>query len=492
MLCRSARPFVGICIVLAAGVMSSTRGEAQGLAPAAPGTPQPITGSDGRPTPTILASDADFSALGVVDERSDWSDRLKAITIAGTPLLISLAGVGYVEGEAFDNENFGARPDFNAFWNTRLNLYASVGIGDAVRIFGALKHGERRDYGGFVPPVERDTLDLHQAFIEVRLGTIFGRDADDVLLRAGRQELHYGAGRMISIRQGPNVRQDFDGGLARARLGRTIVDGFAMYDVVDQSGVFDNDTSKTDGVWGLYGSTVFGGGRALDLYYIGERRRTSAYVQGNYRETRHSIGARWSIAPGERSPWSGDVEATAQFGDATDLSGRHINVRAWSISGQVSYAWPELAWAPTVTATAGISSGDGDSADATIGTFRAPNPPGRYFGETTPFGPGNLFGGSIGLTVTPATGWTIEPDLNFFWRLERNDGTYTPNGMFVRGAAGPHRFAGWEVGALTRYRINRHFSLHGEAGYFMVGPYLRDNRPAENVARFVPGVYFSF
>jgi hypothetical protein len=50
---------------------------------------------------------------------------------------------------------------------------------------------------------------VHQAFVEVKLPNA----ADSVFhLRVGRQEINLGSSRLVGIREGPNVRQSYDGG----------------------------------------------------------------------------------------------------------------------------------------------------------------------------------------------------------------------------------------------------------------------------------------
>ena len=50
-------------------------------------------------------------------------------------------------------------------------------------------------------------LDFQTAFLEVGAGD----ERDWIKLRVGRQELEYGSGRLIDVREVPNVRLSFDG-----------------------------------------------------------------------------------------------------------------------------------------------------------------------------------------------------------------------------------------------------------------------------------------
>jgi len=48
---------------------------------------------------------------------------------------------------------------------------------------------------------------------------------DFIKLRIGRQELNYGSGRLVSVREGPNVRQSFDGFKIRSKFHAWSIDG---------------------------------------------------------------------------------------------------------------------------------------------------------------------------------------------------------------------------------------------------------------------------
>ena len=460
---------------------------AQGIPPAAPGTNQ--SGPGRATTSTILRADAVYTANGTGGRENEvWHERLKAIPL-GRGLEVSLSGLGHAQAEFFDNQNFGQVPGGDGFFNTRLNLYGDLNFARRVRVFGALKHGERF-LSPVTLPVDSDDLDLHQLFFELRVGDLFGMESTSLFLRAGRQELHYGAGRMISIREGPNLRDEFDGALVRARFGLLVLDGFAVFDVTDETGTFDNRTQTSDGVWGAYGCLELGQAGNLDFYYIGDERSESSYVQGILSETRHSTGIRWWR--GASSGWSGDLELTVQFGQARDAEGERSDILAWSASGDILHSWGTAVWSPSVGGSFGVSSGDEQAADSMVGTFRAPEPPGRYFGETNPLGPGNIAGGSVKFEVSPMEGWRLTSSVIAFWRLQTADGVYNPAGGVVRGAQGDRGFVGWEPSILTSYRLDSVWTLGAEGGYFFPGPYLEDNLPSDGVLRLVSTVAVSF
>src|SRR5258705_4144738 len=80
-------------------------------------------------------------------------------------------------------------------------------LGEHVRAFAEVQSGlPFGRNGGPKPVVDRDELDVSQLFLELRLSVQTTR----LTIRAGRQELNYGDGTLVSTRD-LNVRRGFDG-----------------------------------------------------------------------------------------------------------------------------------------------------------------------------------------------------------------------------------------------------------------------------------------
>lgn len=97
-------------------------------------------------------------------------------------------------------------------------------------------------------PPDVDQIDLHQAFTDI---TIPLSDEGWVTLRAGRQELGYGIGRLIDPREGPNVHLGFDGAKAIVRWKEWEMDAFWTRLVETEPYEFDESTSDYQ-LWGVY------------------------------------------------------------------------------------------------------------------------------------------------------------------------------------------------------------------------------------------------
>lgn len=130
-------------------------------------------------------------------------------------------------------------------------LHTDLRLGSRFRFFGQLKSGIEVNRTGGPRPADEDLLDVYQAFIDVGLW----RSGEDVLtLRVGRQEMAFGSSRLVSFREGPNVRQSFDGARLTMNKAGWQVDTFATKPAETARGIFDDRqiTRARSGV-----STVF-------------------------------------------------------------------------------------------------------------------------------------------------------------------------------------------------------------------------------------------
>ena len=502
---RSKRllPFVlsaGVAVTVPA--MSLAEPVTATLRPYAPGTPQfGLGGTPDRPSRAVLRQDEDWSWLRD-RPRSEWPSfgAFKYIPLDATgTTFATLAFDGRLAYEYFDDEGWGAPPGSDGSAHLRANAHAAVQFGERARLYGALKFGRVEGKRSFVPPAEDDGPDVHQAFAELAFGDLFGLPVQDAFVRAGRQELHYGSGRLVSRREGPNVRSDFDGLTIRTRVGATIAEAFLVRPTEDVDGPFDNGTDESRALWGAYASTALGevfvpGGQApdplhLDTFYMGQRRDVSpyAFLPAPVSETRHTLGARLWTAGRPTDGLNIEIEGGFQFGSADEY-----DIRAAYAAGDLSFGFGSFDWTPIVGLRFGVSSGDGDADDRTIGTFRAPAPPGRYFGESNPIGPGNVAGLGPYLTVSPAEGLTLTVRLQGFWRLQDEDGLYIPPQAPLRGPVGGEAFVGAEASLIASYALDPNTTFDVTLSHFEAGPFLADNPPGEDITYGHARLTFAF
>ncbi len=364
--------------------------------------------------------------------------------------------------EHFDNEAFGAIPGSDESVFLRLTPWASVTFNNRVRLFGAIKHASVAGREASTPAAIDDPLDLHQGFAEFALGDMLGQSRDDVLIRLGRQELHYGAGRLLAIRAGRIMRDDYDGALVRYRHGTWVTDAFGFYGVEDGNDIFDNGTDDSVSLSGIYSSGTLGG-VAVDLYGV---RWDRDQILGRSDVVRHFAGARASGTAGEH--WSWDVEATIQFGsvEATDE-----DIRGFQIGGRVARAFNDLPGRPTPTLEGLYTTGDSNPTDERIDTFLAPQASGLVYEDVTqPLGPGNLAWVKASVPLQAAERLRVTPYVHAYWRVESEDALYTLfNTPLLPANTGDGDFVGLDVGINARLALTNHLAAFAYAGHFEPG-----------------------
>jgi hypothetical protein len=115
----------------------------------------------------------------------------------------------------------GWSPIRTSFFLQRYMAHVDAHYGKHFRTFVQLKSGiETFRYGG-PRPIDEKRLDFNAGFLDVCVGA----ERDWIAFRVGRQELNYGSGRLVAVREGPNVRQSFDGFKIMSQVGLWRIDG---------------------------------------------------------------------------------------------------------------------------------------------------------------------------------------------------------------------------------------------------------------------------
>jgi len=435
-----------------------------------------------EPTPSprtyhLLRELDDWTFLADAAQREDFWDPIKYIPLRSdrSDWFLSMGGEAREIWEQIGNDNWGQQPFMNAYLNERYMLYFDVHYGKHVRSFVELKSGLNSYRIGGPRPIDEKKLDFQAAFVEV--GT--GDDRNWIKFRAGRQEMEYGSGRIIDVREGPNVRLSFDGFKVKAGIGSWQIDGFAMRPDVDKPGLFDNVPNHAAEFWGVYGVRPVKRSLTLDTYYLGLDRKTAAFDRGVGHEVRHSLGARLSRPVAQTKPgWDFDYEALWQFG-----SFGSANIRAWTVGSETGYRFPTVPLKPRFSAKADISSGD-DPRTNTLGTFNPLFPKGNYFGVIATAGPGPInfidVHPRVETVLTPSV--TASVDSIFQWRESLHDGVYSvPGFLIVPAGKSDARFVGYRPGAEVRWQANRHLWFQADYGIFYAGKFVKESKPGRNL-----------
>jgi len=167
----------------------------------------------------------DESYADLRDSARTFYHRVKYAPLFNGQVYVSFGGEVRWEFDAFDNEDWGA---FHAgkdnFLLQRYDLHADLHLSDRLRFFAQLRSGLENGRPHGPRPIDEDKLNVQNLFGDIR---IWKTPKDTLTFRGGRQEINYGSGRLISVREGPNLRLYFTGAKWMYASKNLTVDAFA-------------------------------------------------------------------------------------------------------------------------------------------------------------------------------------------------------------------------------------------------------------------------
>ena len=181
--------------------------------------------------------------------RQDFWDPIKYIPLRrnSTDWYLTFSGEAREVWEQTGNNNWGQQPFWNSFLLERYMLGIDAHYGKHLRTFVQFKSGLESFRIGGPRPIDEKKLDFQNAFLDIATSG----EHNWIKLRVGRQELEYGDGRLIDVREGPNVRLSFTGFRILSKVGSWRADGFAVRPDVDNLGFFDNVPNSQVEFWGV-------------------------------------------------------------------------------------------------------------------------------------------------------------------------------------------------------------------------------------------------
>lgn len=383
-------------------------------------------------------------------------------------IYLSFGGEARFEYVDFNNEDWGRQNiGHNNFFLQRYDVHADLHLGENIRIFSqvrsALQNGRKNGSRG----IDEDQLSIQNLFIDVN---ILKNQDKKLVSRVGRQELDYGSGRLISVREGPNARLSFTGAKLMYSGKNISVDAFAMMADSVNEGVFDNKMSKQLNLWGIYSKIIFPKAGNLDLYYIGIRRDESVFEAGTAKEKRHTIGGRfWKYGGG----FIYNLEAAYQFGTFGNE-----DISAWTGSVDIGYLFENVKFKPSINLRNDYISGDKSKEDGKLNTFNPLYPKGGYFGFSPQVGPVNLIDIHPYATLDVTSKLKMQVDVVFNWRYSLNDGVYRPSGTLNRpGSSSDKRYIGTAYLTNFTYSFSKYISLVSGLQYFRKEEFIEDIIP---------------
>jgi hypothetical protein len=425
----------------------------------------PAAAQDRPPNPyRPNAADEDWTFLKTVAKTDLW-DPLKYIALGPDDWSLTLSGELRLRPEGFRVRQTASHPaTIDSYLLQRYLVGADLRMGRRMRVFGELQSGIINGQLRSPRPTDRNSIDLHQAFFELRQPV---RQQNPLLFVVGRQEMEIGSSRLISASPGLNVKRSFDGVAFSYRTPSWTLSGGAAELVRLQAGAFDDGPDPEELFWGVTATRRGPMFERSDMgaYYLGIDKGQSFYVQGRGPESRHIVGWKWSGA-GPRVDLNYDL--LFQWGRFAGAP-----IRAWAFATETGYRFRSAAWRPRLSVRTDIASGDRAADDPTLHSFNPLFPGNSYSGAVGLFGPTNLTDFTPALTLLPRRNLTVGLEAPSYWRTSAADGIYaTDLRVLIGPEAGEGKYVGTNPAFLVVWQATPHVQLQGVITRFLSGSFL--------------------
>lgn len=478
--CVRRAPMVKLLAALAAACAFASPAFGQTAHPLATTQPSPYK---------QLRYEEDWSFLKNAPDNGDFFNRLKYIPFGPDDFYLTLAGDSRLQYEFYNNYPalaHGDNPDavqYRGAFEQRYQFDADLHATKFFRVFSQYESTFEDGRRPSPTPQDRDEAEVKQIFGDVILP--FDNNTDSVTLRGGRQNLSYGAGRLISLGDTLNTQFAFDTAKVIVKLDDWKVDTFLAKPVTVRQGSFDDVENNGRTLWGVYATRPVPASwlpdtkTSVDLYYFGNQYRTVTYDQGTGGEQRNTLGARWD---GTAGAFDFDVEGNGQFGR---FNGNDIT--AWSVASGGGYTFQDMMWTPRAGVRIDAASGDDRKSDPTLQTYQPLYPRGDYFGQSRFFSPSNLVDIHPTVDLYPTKSIDLTFGTDTFWRESDSDGVYrtSPEALEVSDAGSRAGYVGTLIEAQATWRLDDHAALWFSYAHLFAGQFLQSASTGKDMDYFL-------
>lgn len=296
-------------------------------------------------------------------------------------------------------------------------------------------------------------VDLHQGYID------YNNIGDsNFSFRIGRQEVLFGAQRLVGNGDWSNVGRSFDGALMKYDDNNWTLNALASS---------TNKTLAGDQTWfgGTYATWKKFPKGVLDFYYLVLQDNDGAAGTpagtGNVLSN-HTVGARIKSDPGR---WDLSAEGAAQFGKFGSNS-----ILAYAGHASVGYTFEDN-YKPKLLVEYDYASGD-DGANNRYSKFNNLFPGNHNkYGYMDMVSWSNMHDGRVEFSVAPSKAWKVSTDYHLFM-VDKTGAGDTFAG--IAGAAGAGKTAGHEADLTVGYTWNQYASFVFGVSHFIPGAFLKN------------------
>lgn len=352
----------------------------------------------------------------------------------------TLSGQARTMYEGYQGLDLGLGPVSEDDWvHQRIQTKLVAEKDDFLTLAAELTWGKMWGRQSSLAPPDEDHVDFLQLYSQFR---IIAESDDTWEVRAGRQELYYGSGRLLAAREGANQRLAHDAlRISWLHGGTWHVDGFLASPSHVNPEAFDNLSEPSEiRFWGIYSTLTTSSRNLWDFYYIGLRDEDSIFTSDRDHETRHTFGTRYATNGG---PLICNTELIGQYGEA---GGRRIAAGAASLG--IGWKLEGVCWQPSLILRADAISGGENQ--GSVHTFNPLFQANNYFNEGGFLSPSNLYNLNPVLVLKPMESITVNFGVNFQWRFDADDAVYGPP---LQSLGGPSPDGSTYLGTAVNFSI---------------------------------------
>ncbi len=357
----------------------------------------------------------------------------------------------------------------------RTRLFGNLRMGSALRLYGEMIDAASSFENDPPRTIEENRWDALNLFgdlmvLEGPTGKLYGR--------VGRQEVLYGAERLISPLDWANTRRTFDGAKMYYKGERFSVDGWWLRPVpfgqhVDNDHNFDNPDQSQEFI-GLYLSDKGKKDHTFDWYYLRLAEYDAPGSAANpVNFDVNLFGTRWL---GRRGNWLWEVEGGYQLGDYSAAA----HEAGFAMVGG-GHEWSQRDWKPTLWCYYDWASGDKDPTDGKHNTFNQLFPLAhKWFGFMDLVARQNIQDLNFLLTATPTKKTKALIWWHVFHLAEARDALYNAAGAPIRSdpTGGSGTDVGQELDLLWQVQVNPRADVLFGYSHFWAGDFVRATNPA--------------
>ena len=380
---------------------------------------------------------------------------------SGLPSWLRFSGEERGRFESITGEGFKLVDDQYLLNRLRLNL--SIRVAPWLRF--NFQAEDSRVFGQNTVPApasQKDAMDLRLGYLEI------GNPEGPVMLRAGRQGLDFGDGRLLADPNWSNVGKSFDAARLTLRHGGLKLDLFTAAMVKIDPVSFD-EPAPGEHFDGAYGSLKVLPDSVIEPYVFWR-------MEHNYKSEEGKIGNLDEKTAGVR--WAGELPARFDFTAEMALqrgSWAGDRIASWMGHWVVGHKLNGGIHTPRVFVEYAYASGDAHAKDNTHGTFDSLFPSSHdKYGLTDLFCSSNILHFRPGFQYVVRGGLTVGAAYNNYWLANRHDALYVSAKAVAAspsGAAGAH--VGQEADVQAQWVLFRVTQINTGYGRLFPGEFLR-------------------